>query len=585
MIEYLFKVLVCSFLFLGFYLLLLQKERMFRFNRFYLLLTLILSVCIPLFLITLPQKEIPVSETGKTIIHETGILPVTETVQDSQNYLVKPENQNIKEKLIQKEENSVKQEDLKANDLKNSYDFGNRLNWSYLLTGVYFLVAVILLLKFFLNFSVIFLKISKSRKVGYQGIFLIINDHKEQLHSFWNYVFIPRENLKDNLSRKELLKHEMAHIRQKHSLDILLVELIRTLFWFNPAFYFYKKAIQLNHEFLADEAVLKTETDVYEYKKLILNSIQVRQTIPFTSNFNYILTKKRLLMMTQKTNSVKIFLLQILNIPFLLTMIFAFSTKVYAQEKNESGQLTKEQAEELRKALKLEDISHYLKDTLDSTKNYTDTLSIGNKTYIVSTSKKDLEKIFKKKENIELKNLPQQDFNQIFKSMKPTELEKTFGIKELNETDIKKLSELGNNRIIIISNNPEYKAQVETAQKRNKEIITYYNSSEWKEQENKIKKQAEETARYYNSPEFKKKIEDEVNKAKLQAKDVKEIAAKAKENAEIAQQQAKEQASSIEYSYSYSYGDDMEEFKESMKKLKEDMKALKKELKNIGKDL
>jgi beta-lactamase regulating signal transducer with metallopeptidase domain len=85
----------------------------------------------------------------------------------------------------------------------------------------------------------------------------------------------------------------------KHSLDILLIETLKVLFWFNPIFIFYKKAIQLNHEFLADEKVVKSHNDVPFYQNLLISKANANPTYYLASNLNYSVTKKRLIMMTK----------------------------------------------------------------------------------------------------------------------------------------------------------------------------------------------------------------------------------------------------------------------------------------------
>ena len=75
------------------------------------------------------------------------------------------------------------------------------------------------------------------------------------------------------------------------------------VFWFNPAFYFYRKAIVTNHEFLADEVVLSQNNDIISYQKLILDEL-ISEKILFTHPFNLHNTKKRIVMMTNKLTKI-----------------------------------------------------------------------------------------------------------------------------------------------------------------------------------------------------------------------------------------------------------------------------------------
>lgn len=569
MIEYFFKMVICSSLFLGFYFLFLQKEKIFRFNRAYLLITLSLSLSIPLFFITLPATEnkIEHSQTipsGKKQLAATNIIEkneenTTEEFADKNTGIKNPKPAVLIEETIE----------------HAPAEWVTYFKWENILLFFYINISSLLIIKFLINFFIIYRKIFKSKKIKYRGVFLIINEDKEPLYSFWKYIFIPKQNLNENFSRKELLDHEIAHIKQKHSLDILFIELIKSIFWINPAFYLYKKAIQLNHEFLADEVVLKTKTDIYEYQKLILNSIQTKQVIPITSNFNYILTKKRLLMMTKKGNSTKALLLQLFCLPFSIILIYIFSNKIYAQE-NIMNELTIKQKDQLKQALQIEDISRYLKDTLvNASQNYIDTLRLGNKTYVVSSSKEALEKIFKNGNNPKVSELPKEEYARILKSSTPEEIGKAFTIRELTETDKKKIlaksakakddsiyfykvspiHSKGDNSTDKYYNSPEWKKKVEDMEKKGKEISAYYNSPEWKKKVEDMEKKGKEISAYYNSPEGKKKVEEmeKQNKNPSVHNDV--------------------QGSN-----------DMDEFKEEMRKFRQEMRGIGRQIRNLSKN-
>ena len=93
---------------------------------------------------------------------------------------------------------------------------------------------------------------------------------------------------------------------------MLFIELLQIAFWFIPIFKLYKKAIQLNHEFLADDAVIKSHKNITEYQYVLLNTSAQNNNIYLASNLNYSLTKKRLLMMTTPSSNTKILLKKLL---------------------------------------------------------------------------------------------------------------------------------------------------------------------------------------------------------------------------------------------------------------------------------
>jgi hypothetical protein len=145
-------------------------------------------------------------------------------------------------------------------------------------------------------------------------------------------VFVPNsKNVEESVS-SEVLAHESAHVRQWHSIDVLFIELIRLVFWFNPVFLFYKKAIQLNHEFLADSAVLEDYKSISEYQDILLNSLTPSHNEFLTSSFNYNVTKHRLKMMYKHTTTRKKSVLAASCAPLFLVMALFFSGQSIAQD-------------------------------------------------------------------------------------------------------------------------------------------------------------------------------------------------------------------------------------------------------------
>jgi bla regulator protein blaR1 len=108
--------------------------------------------------------------------------------------------------------------------------------------------------------------------------------------------------------------------------------LLFTLFWFNPFFFFYGKFIRLNHEFLADEAVLERCENRAKYQYLLLHAIGLNQTMLLTSQFNYSYTKKRFEMMNKQLNKKKAIVLQVSMLPFLMIMFLLFGKIGFAQQ-------------------------------------------------------------------------------------------------------------------------------------------------------------------------------------------------------------------------------------------------------------
>ena len=135
---------------------------------------------------------------------------------------------------------------------------------------------------------------------------------------------------------QELFTHELTHVTQKHTLDVLILELIQIVFWINPFFILLKKAVQLNHEFLADETVINQHKNTFQYQHLLLNKAAWKNEYYLASNLNYSLTKKRLKMMTKQSSQTKIWIKKLAVIPLLLAFIFLFAERLEAQEINKT---------------------------------------------------------------------------------------------------------------------------------------------------------------------------------------------------------------------------------------------------------
>ncbi|MEX1014872.1 MAG: M56 family metallopeptidase, partial [Candidatus Paceibacterota bacterium] len=136
------------------------------------------------------------------------------------------------------------------------------------------------------------LKTDRSDKRLLHGTVVVLLSEDTTPHTFQNMIFLNKRRYLNGEIPQEVIVHEMTHARQKHSLDILFVEFLKILFWFNPLIYLYKNAILLNHEFLADEAVLAQGNNVKDYQKVLLKSLLIQPSHRLASTLNYSLTKK-----------------------------------------------------------------------------------------------------------------------------------------------------------------------------------------------------------------------------------------------------------------------------------------------------
>ena len=193
------------------------------------------------------------------------------------------------------------------------------------------LVSLVFALRFAKNLWQIRRKIKLHEKVHIRGTELILLDRAVVPYSFMNRIFVGKADYEQGRVEEAVLLHELAHVRQKHSWDILFIEFLQIFTWFNPVLYLYKKAIRTNHEFLADDAALQQTKDVLGYQQVLLQSIYVNNNIPLASSFYFFTTKKRILML-HKTFKRKIAVWAgVAVLPLLALLLFIFSSKTYAQ--------------------------------------------------------------------------------------------------------------------------------------------------------------------------------------------------------------------------------------------------------------
>jgi len=292
MTTYFIKAILCSALFLIVYKLLFENEKMHRFNRVYLLFSIIFSLVVPFI----------------TIHHNSPILPTAE------RGILNPE-------IF-----------YTYNNTQTSVPVNENNTLPFILLSIYVTVTTLLLFRFGVNLTTLFSRISNSRVMHYKNAKLVlINDHVTS-HSFLNYIFISSEDYENGKIEDEILLHELTHVQQKHSIDILFIELVQVIVWFNPVFIFYRKAIQLNHEFLADSSVINTYHNTLNYQQLLIEKASYKNSSFLTSQFNYLITKKRLIMMTKLTSPGKALCRQIALAPLLAASVFIFRTNTIAQD-------------------------------------------------------------------------------------------------------------------------------------------------------------------------------------------------------------------------------------------------------------
>ncbi|MBD1366312.1 energy transducer TonB [Mucilaginibacter sp. ZT4R22] len=146
--------------------------------------------------------------------------------------------------------------------------------------------------------------------------------------SFFNYLFIGTEVPQ----AETIIAHELVHIRQGHSADIIFVELIKVVSWFSPFIYLVQRSLRSLHEYIADEQTAAQERDALTYSSFLLNNAYGIQGSPIAhSFFNYNLLKKRIIMLNQKRSGSLARLKYLAAVPLCVGMLCA-STLVFSKD-------------------------------------------------------------------------------------------------------------------------------------------------------------------------------------------------------------------------------------------------------------
>ena len=194
-----------------------------------------------------------------------------------------------------------------------------------LLWTIYAIGVIVFIMRFILNLIKISSKIKRHQKVKTNVFINVLIEKLAIPHTFFNYIFLNKSAFENNDIPQEVLLHEQAHAKQKHSLDILCLEILQIIFWFNPLLYFIKKDIKLNHEFLADQQVLKSGFNLKDYQNLLLRFSSNQKELALVNAINYSSIKKRLTIMNTQTSHRTKWLRSLLLLPVLALLLFSFS--------------------------------------------------------------------------------------------------------------------------------------------------------------------------------------------------------------------------------------------------------------------
>ena len=346
MILYFTKAILCALFFLFVYMILFERENMHRFKRHYLLFSLAFSFAIPLVAldITVPQlneeaNRFYAESKMNKYIPEQIVHLISQLYSESNTIVLESGSATLLASTTV--EGNISSVSLKENAFPD---------YALMLIVLYITVSFALFLRLSRNLLRLLYSAKTGRQIIHNNRNIILIKENLAPFSFGKYIYINEDDYKNGLIAEEMIRHEQAHLEQHHSLDIILIELLITFLWFNPALYIYRRKIKQNHEFMADEAVIKANNDVTRYQNILIGIISKSGSTGLASSLNYSTIKKRFIMMKKETSQRKARCIKVLLMPVMLLAICMFSTHTIANEPSviipESTDATKSQEEE-----------------------------------------------------------------------------------------------------------------------------------------------------------------------------------------------------------------------------------------------
>lgn len=354
-----------------FYKLFLQKETYVRANRVYFLLGVALSVALPLFTYTkvetvefelIPEKtgivvdaNLPM-KTGDYVLSsgETDVpveanrmIPISDSTLSNEEGALEstPDSKDLQHLAV--ETAVVQQSDWTSVDY-----YGLAMGLFIVMTGLSLLWLVYKVQRLMRHiYRLPISQIDASVRIDYSTT---------DAYSFLRWVVLPSD-YKSMDQLEVVLAHERVHVRQWHSVDLILMEILKHLFWFNPMLHMLQKEVNLNLEYIVDEQIAREE-DVYSYQKaLVLYESNKSGYTPMVNTFGSSDLKKRILMLNNPKSTNMKRLKYLLLSPVVGGFFFLFQIDVQAQYVEKATDATSPESPKAPQALTDKEIEEVIK--------------------------------------------------------------------------------------------------------------------------------------------------------------------------------------------------------------------------------
>ena len=297
---YLLKVIICSGILFGYYWLMLRNKIFHQYNRFYLLASVVLALLLPL-------VEIP--------IWHNASLPAPQTIQ-----------------LLQVVNGSEYLDEIVIVARRSHFSAAQVMLLFYCITSFVFLS---LFMQSLVKIRTLFIK---HRHKLVEDIYFVNTNAKGTPFSFLKYIFWNDHIDPDTPTGHQIFKHELAHVRQKHSYDKLFLNAAIVFFWCNPFFWLIRKELNMIHEFMADKIAVE-DSDTAAFAAMILQATYPQHRFNLTNPFFYSPIKRRIMMLTKNNNAKVGYIGRLMVLPLAILVFAAFTlkAKTFKQVENYYG--------------------------------------------------------------------------------------------------------------------------------------------------------------------------------------------------------------------------------------------------------
>jgi len=203
----------------------------------------------------------------------------------------------------------------------------NTSNTFSILTIIYIGGVTYFCLRFLSNIVRIYFLYFRFPKHKFNKFKAVVLDNDQATFTFFNLLFISRSDYESG-NIDEIIVHEKAHRDEYHSFDIILLEIMTIFQWFNPFIWLFRLSMKSEHEFIADNKVLKEGFDKLKYQKLLFEKALGITSLSLTNNFNYSLLKKRIRVMARKNNNSVVKIKYLLSMPIMLLILILFAVNL-----------------------------------------------------------------------------------------------------------------------------------------------------------------------------------------------------------------------------------------------------------------